>query len=133
VRDFDSTDQLEKVIGNEDAYHIFSDMQNDAVEKFVGLFLSGQHHVLACTWLFSGGVSEAVVDPKILVKAALDIGATSVIIAHNHPSGEIKPSSSDIALTKRLKSAFDIFDICLLDHMIIGLGTYYSFAADGRL
>ncbi len=80
-----------------------------------------------------GGVSGTVVDPKKVFKIALDGGASSIIICHNHPSGNIKPSDSDIRLTKKITEAGNLLDIRVLDHIISGDNTYFSFADEGLM
>lgn len=81
-----------------------------------------------------GGVSGTVIDIKIILKKALEFLASSIIICHNHPSGNLNPSQNDIDITKKIKEASKIMDVSLLDHLIIGNeGGYYSFADEGLL
>jgi len=100
-------------------------------EVFCGLFLNCRNHLLACEDLFVGTVDSAVVYPRDVVAKALEIGASSVIVAHNHPSGCPEPSQADRQITNRLRSALAIVDMSLLDHIIIGRGRAYSMAASG--
>jgi DNA repair protein RadC len=74
-----------------------------------------------------------VVDVKKIVKFAIDNYATGIILAHNHPSGNTKPSEQDAKLTEKIKKALEIFEITLLDHLIVCATTYYSFADEGML
>jgi len=117
----------------EDAYILLKDLQNEMVEKFTVLFMDTRHRVLALVVMFSGGMTESVVDVRILIKTALDIGATTFLIAHNHPSGDPKPSAEDKAITKKIEQAARMFDIRLLDHIVVGHETFFSFANEGIL
>jgi len=117
----------------EDAYILLKDLQNEMVEKFTVLFMDTRHRVLALVVMFSGGMTESVVDVRILIKTALDIGATTFLIAHNHPSGDPRPSAEDRALTTKIQQAAKLFDIRLLDHIIVGHEGYLSFADEGIL
>lgn len=103
------------------------------VEKFTVLFMDTRHKVLALVVMFSGGMTESVVDVRILIKTALDIGATAFLIAHNHPSGDPKPSAEDRAITKKIEQAARLFDIRLLDHIVVGHENFFSFANQGIL
>jgi len=117
----------------EDAFNFLRDMQNEAVEKFVTIFLTTRHDVLAVAILFSGSMTESVVEPRHIVKTALDVGATALIVAHNHPSGDPIPSAEDRRVTERIAAAVKLFDISLVDHIIVGNGAYYSFLEMGLL
>ena len=101
-------------------------------EVFVGLFLNNQHHVISCDELAHGTIDFASVYPREVVKAALQHNAAAVIFAHNHPSGVSEPSQADIHITNKLKDALSLFDIRVLDHLVIGEGVY-SFAENGRI
>jgi DNA repair protein RadC len=81
----------------------------------------------------AGGVSGTVTDIKLILKEAIVKTASGIIVCHNHPSGNIKPSNSDIQLTKKLLNACKFIDIPLLDHVIVSFSDYYSFADEGRL
>ncbi len=78
-----------------------------------------------------GGTSGTVVDPKKIFKMGLLRQASSIILCHNHPSGNLKPSEADIKITKKIKEAGDIMDIKVLDHIIVSETSYYSFADEG--
>lgn len=92
------------------------------------LLLDSSHRIFGMNHLSMGGINETSVDIKIACKVAIDALATAVIIAHNHPSGIAKTSKVDVEMTDRLKKAMSVLDIALLDHIIIGDGSYYSFA-----
>jgi len=102
-------------------------------ELFCCLFLDNRHRVLRFDELFRGTIDGTSVYPREVVKEALAINAAAVILAHNHPSGVAEPSQADERITRRLKSALDLVDIRLLDHLIIGDGQATSLARRGLL
>ena len=101
-------------------------------EQFVVCFLNGQNCVLSTETLFVGSLTTSAVYPREVVQRILDLGAAAVMLAHNHPSGELTPSSSDRAVTKKLQTALSAIDVDVLDHIIIGGAEYFSFS-DHRL
>ena len=102
-------------------------------EVFAVLFLDSRHQVLAFEELFFGTIDGAAVHPRELVRRSLRHNAAAVIAAHNHPSGVAEPSRADRDITERLKAALALVDVRLLDHLVIGEGAPYSFAAHGLL
>jgi len=102
-------------------------------EVFSCLFLDSQHRVLRCEDLFFGTLDGAAVYPREVAVRALQYHAAAVIFAHNHPSGVAEPSSADRRITERLCSSLALLDIRVLDHIIIGRGTEFSFAEEGLL
>ena len=102
-------------------------------ELFCCLFLDNRHRVLRFDELFRGTIDGTSVYPREVVKEALGVNAAAVILAHNHPSGVAEPSQADERITKRLKSALELVDIRLLDHLIIGDGRATSLASRGLL
>ena len=102
-------------------------------EVFVASFLNRSHKIISYEIISKGGISGTVADPRIILKKALDAGASSLIICHNHPSGNLQPSQQDDLLTQKIKSAALYFDIKLLDHIIVSEEGYYSFADEGKL
>ena len=100
-------------------------------ENFCILLLNRANKVLRAVKISDGGITGTVVDPRKVFKIALDNNATSIILGHNHPSGQLAPSDADIKLTRKLKEAGDMLDLPVLDHLIIGDGNYYSFADEG--
>lgn len=102
-------------------------------EEFWILYLNNSHKVLQKLQLSKGGITGTIVDVRLTYKAALEIGATVVVLTHNHPSGTLKPSQPDLKLTKRLKAAGESLDIKILDHVIITQNSYFSFADEGIL
>ena len=103
-------------------------------EQFVVIYLNNSNVVIGSCNAFTGGLTGTVVDIKIIVATALKLMATSVIICHNHPSGNTKPSNQDITLTKKIKSALELMDMTLIDHIIVTpFDTYSSFIQEGLL
>lgn len=103
-------------------------------EQFVIIYLNNSNVVIGSCNAFTGGHTGTVVDIKIIVATALKLMATSVIICHNHPSGNTKPSNQDITLTKKIKSALEFMDMKLIDHIIVTpFDTYSSFIQEGLL
>ena len=103
-------------------------------EECWAIFLSNSNRILDTYRISQGGIQATVVDQRIIVKRALELLATRLILVHNHPSGSTTPSNADITLTRRVSEATALFDIQLLDHIIISsTGSYYSFKQEGRL
>ena len=89
--------------------------------------------VLGWFKISQGGVSGTVVDPKIIMQVALNANASGIILSHNHPSGNLQPSDSDVRLTKKIESGCEFMEISLLDHVILTSEGYYSFADEGQI
>jgi len=102
-------------------------------EVFAVVFLNSLHEVLAYEPMFRGTLNETAVYPRVVVQRALELNAGAVIFSHQHPSGSTEPSSADRHLTQRLKEALALIDVRVLDHIIVGQGTPYSFAEAGVL
>lgn len=103
-------------------------------ESFKLLLLNQANKVIGYTTISDGGLTSTVVDVRVVMQTALVTNATSIILAHNHPSGNIYPSSLDDSLTERIKSACELMDIRLLDHIIVTpFDTFYSYCNEGRL
>lgn len=102
-------------------------------ESFYLLLLNRSNITTGYVKISKGGTAGTVVDIKIICKYAVEALAHGAIIAHNHPSGELRPSEADIAMTKRVKNALLIFDINLLDHIILTAESYTSLADEGHL
>lgn len=102
-------------------------------EQFKVILMNRNHRVLGLYEASSGGMFGTVADPKLIFIAALKINACNLIIAHNHPSGNLTPSEADKKLTQRIKYGADLLDMRLLDHIIITTEGYYSFADEGLL
>jgi DNA repair protein RadC len=103
------------------------------VEQFKIVLLNKAQRVLGIYELSTGGVAGTVADPKLVFTAALKANACTIILSHNHPSGNLKPSLADEALTRRIYAAGKFLDIKVLDHIIVTSEGYYSFADEGLL
>lgn len=117
-----------KITSSEQAYKILlphlSDIQT---EEFWTIFLDQKNQILKISQISKGGISATIVDVRILFKEALENFAVSIIIAHNHPSGVLKPSQDDIKITKNIVDAGKILNVEVLDHIIIGENNFFSF------
>jgi DNA repair protein RadC len=102
-------------------------------EEFWVIMLNRANRLLKKHQISLGGVHGTVADPKIIFKTALESLASGIIVAHNHPSGNLTPSQQDIDLTKKLKEAGKLLEIQLLDHVIIASKNYFSFADEGLM
>jgi DNA repair protein RadC len=124
----------EKITTSSKAYDIFRACLGDIpYEEFWIILLNRGNKVLQKVRISEGGVAGTVVDPKKIFKIALDHNASSIILGHNHPSGNIVPSEADMRITKQIKDAGTLLEIFILDHIIVGDGQYYSFADQGEL
>ena len=127
-----------KVASSRDAfdilYHIYNMDTIEYQEQFFMLLLNRVNHVLGWVKISMGGTAGTVVDPKIVFSLALQTNAHGIILSHNHPSGNLRPSDNDINLTKKLIASASLLEIKLLDHIIVAPeGAYYSFADEGNL
>lgn len=122
---------LEKpeVRGSKSAFNILQPMMADlTMEEFWVIFLNSSNKVISIEKISNGGIAQTLVDKRIIFKKALEKMATAIIVAHNHPSGNLKPSESDLSLTQSIKDAGKLLNITLLDHLILSQTAYYSFA-----
>lgn len=125
---------LPRITGSKDAYeHLCTFISDYKRENFITLLLNRSNQVIKVEQISQGGVTGTIADPKLIFKSALLNNATGIILCHNHPSGDNNPSSADMELTHKLCNAGKLLDISVLDHLIIGLETYYSFADNGIL
>lgn len=119
---------------SKDAYHaIGSDLADLAYEEFWILLLNRANRIIGKVQISTGGVAGTVVDPKMVFRKALEGLACSIILCHNHPSGNLKPSQTDLELTQKLKQVGLAIEIPIFDHLIITEKDYFSFADDGIL
>ena len=102
-------------------------------EVFVVMYLNRAHHIQGIHEIARGGISSAMIDLRLLFKPAIAYPSESIIVAHNHPSGVLRPSPEDLKLTERVVELAHMLGICVLDHLIIGPNAYYSFAEEGEL
>ena len=123
-----------KITGSSDVAIIFQALIGDLpYEEFWVLFLNRANKILSKRKISQGGISGTVIDPRIILKIAIDQLASSIILCHNHPSGNNRPSTEDIKVTKKMAEAGKLFDIPILDHIIIAGDKYYSFADEGLI
>ncbi len=108
-------------------------LQYKKIEVFAVIFLNNANKVEHHEIISEGGITGTVADPRIIIKKALEHDSVSIIICHNHPSGNIRPSAADKQLTQKIKEAAVYFDIKLLDHIIVGEEGYFSFADEGLI
>ena len=133
-RNESETMSQQKVTSSRDAFEIFHSLIGDLpYEEFWMLILSKANKILKKVRISEGGVSGTVVDPKKIYKIALDHHSSSLILGHNHPSGNIQPSEADHKITKKIKECGILLDIAVLDHIIVGNEQYYSYADEGSL
>lgn len=129
--------QRHMITKSEMAYQIFKDYWNmntiELQEEFNVLFLNRANEVLGIFNISKGGTNATIVDAKLIFGPALKVCASSIVLSHNHPSGSLRPSETDIKLTQKLRDAGKLLDINLLDHLIITKFGYYSFADNGDL
>jgi DNA repair protein RadC len=124
----------DKITTSKDAFEILQPRMTDLPhEEFVVLMLNRANEVTGKYDLSKGGIAGTVVDPKLIFKAALEHLACGIILCHNHPSGNPKPSPEDLKLTKKLKDAGILMEIDVLDHIIVAGDGYFSFADEGLL
>lgn len=102
-------------------------------EIFAVLFLNRANRVITLETISEGGITGTVVDIRIIMKKAVLHDAVSIVLCHNHPSGNLEPSRADEMITKKIREAAALFDIRLLDHIIVSVDGHYSFADEGKL
>jgi len=121
----------------DDSYQVLKSIWDqdkmNLLEEFKVMYLNGSNRVIGIYEMSSGGITGTVADPRLILVAALKSLAVSLILAHNHPSGNLKASQADIDLTKKINEAGKFHDIKLLDHIIISSEGYFSFANEGYL
>ena len=102
-------------------------------EEMKVVLLNRSNHLLGIYELSKGGIAGTIIDVKLLLGVALKCAASNIIMVHNHPSGNLRPSKADMAITAKVKTATRQVDLLLLDHLIISKDWYYSFADDGKV
>ncbi len=126
--------QKPQITDSKDVFEIFSSILSDTPhEEFWVLFLNRSHKVIDKQKISQGGIHSTVVDTKLILKYAIEKLASGIILCHNHPSGNIKPSKLDIEMTNKISKAIEYIDTKLLDHIIISDKVYFSFADEGLL
>ncbi len=126
--------KLDTVIQSRDvAEYLRAQFKFKKHEIFAVLYLNRANKIKHSEIISEGGITGTVADPRIILKKALENDAVSIILCHNHPSGNLKPSRADEELTKKISEAASYFDIKVLDHIIVSEDGYYSFADEGIL
>ncbi|MCO6500165.1 MAG: DNA repair protein RadC [Vicingus serpentipes] len=122
------------IVSSNDAYNEISSVLSDLPhEEFWVIYLNRKNEVLKKEHISKGGVSGTIADTKIIFKHAIELLASAVILCHNHPSGNLKPSNADLELTKGLKEIGQLMETPVLDHLIVGEKKYLSFADEGLI
>jgi len=125
-------EKRKSIKSSNDAYNIIADVLSDLPhEEFWVIYLNKKNEVLKKENISKGGIDGTIADTKIIFKHAIEHLASAIILCHNHPSGNLKPSNADIKLTKKLKETGIMLDTPVLDHLIIGEKNYFSFADEG--
>lgn len=129
-----SPEQRKTISNSQEAYESFLALIDDPTkEHFLVAYLNRGNKVIKVECISTGGITTTPADPKVIFKNALLKEATAIMLCHNHPSGVAKPSAEDKRLTKNLIAAGKIFDIVVIDHLIIGENSYFSFAEHGMM
>lgn len=126
----------EQIRNSEDAYNHIRRYYKDEIyvsESFYLLFLNKNNETIGYAMLSTGGISETCVDIRIIAKYLIDTMSCCLIIAHNHPSGALKPSTQDKNVTEKISDLCDLLKVKLLDHVILSSSNYFSFADEGLL
>jgi DNA repair protein RadC len=113
--------------------YLVAGMAHQPAEQVRVLYLNTKNELLHDEIVASGSVNRVDISPREIIRRALDMSATGLLLAHNHPSGDPTPSASDVAVTRELYQAARLFEINLLDHIVVARQGYYSFRAEGRL
>ena len=122
--------------GSEDAAKHFNSEIGKRLDKelFGVIFLNGRNQVITTEIMFEGSVTQSAVYPREIIKRILELDAASIIVGHNHPSGNLNPSNNDLSITKKIKKACELIDCCLHDHLIVVQnGEFTSFVDRGLL
>ncbi len=128
------SEQVQTIESSDDIRRMFAPrMEGLQHEECWAIFLTASNRIIDSRRISQGGVSGTVVDHRLVVKRALELLAPQIIVVHNHPSGSAQPSGNDDQITMRLREAAALFDIRLLDHIIIARGSHFSYAAVGCL
>ncbi|WP_299111783.1 DNA repair protein RadC [uncultured Winogradskyella sp.] len=126
--------QLDKITSSRSVFEVMQPVIGDLPhEEFWILYLNNSNKVIKKNQLSKGGITGTLVDVRLVLKNALEVGAVALILCHNHPSGTLKPSQADKDITKKLKHAAQSLDISVLDHLIVTEKAYFSFADENIL
>jgi DNA repair protein RadC len=123
-----------QIKNSKSVYDIFQPVLSDlSYEEFWVLYLNRANKIIGKERISSGGTAGTVIDVKIIIKHGIDKLSSSIILIHNHPSGNVQPSDNDKEITQKISSASKLMDITTLDHIIVGYNSYFSFADEGEL
>lgn len=124
----------QRITSSKEAYDLMKpDLMDESVESFYIIMLNRNNQLIKKQLISRGGTNATVVDPKVIFKYALEVMANSIILVHNHPSGNLKPSEQDKRLTQKLVGAGESLDVIVMDHVIFADCGYFSFADEGIL
>ena len=122
-----------KISCSDDGYQLFKHLSEQPYEEFWIMILNRANKLIDQIKISEGGISGTVVDQRKIFKFVIDAYGSGILLAHNHPSGNIQPSDADINVTEKIIAAGALFDIAVMDHLIIVQGGYYSFADNGMI
>ena len=130
----ESNSRITRIAGSRQVYELLQPLLGDLPhEEFWIVYLNNSNTVIHSVQLSKGGITGTLVDVRLVMKQALEIGAVGLILAHNHPSGTLRPSEADRQITRKLQKAAGALDLKILDHLIITEKDYYSFADHNAL
>ncbi len=130
----DDAEKISKISSSRDAFELLYPLMGELEhEEFWIVYLNNSNKVIHKSQLSKGGITGTLVDVRLVMKKALELGAIGIVLAHNHPSGTLKPSAADKQITKKLQNAAEALDIKVLDHIILTQHSYLSFADKGML
>ena len=133
-RRLEDTSKIVKIQSSHDVFELLYPLIGELPhEEFWIVYLNNSNKVFHKSQLSKGGITGTLVDVRLVLKQALELGAVGIILAHNHPSGTLKPSAADKQITQKLKTASEALDIQVLDHLILAQNEYLSFADKGIL
>lgn len=136
VKESESDFKKVKITSSEHAHEVIKQFYHEDIEiyeSFFILLLNRANETIGFAKISQGGVTGTVVDTKIIAKYCIDTLASSVILAHNHPSGNLSPSDADINVTRKIKKALEYIDTVVLDHLILSTNGYYSFLDNAKI
>lgn len=130
----DDAEKIHKISSSKDAFELLYPLMGELEhEEFWIVYLNNSNKVIHKSQLSKGGITGTLVDVRLVMKQALELGAIGIVLAHNHPSGTLKPSAADKQITRKLQTAGESLDIKVLDHLILTERNYLSFADKGIL
>lgn len=130
----EKSEVTQRITSSEDVFSLVKPRLRDCTrEQFKILLLNGRNHLILEKTIFEGSLTESLVAPREIVKEAVNHSAASIVFVHNHPSGDPNPSQEDKRITARLRMACDLVGIHVIDHLIIGKESYFSFSDSGLL